>query len=153
MIVPRILSHLKYSRNKFAWLLLATFLLLSNLFLASCTSSSGGSSSSSTATATPSELAIAQLRWCGKPSILKACDYCGLAVLHWALLKGSSIVLIAYISVLRSLASRVSDFFSNIGFNARSSFALKIMLDRVPITVTTPGFFCDEEEPRSRYSR
>ena len=82
--------------------------------------------------------------------MLKACDYCGLGVLHWALLKGSSIVLIAYISVLRSLASRVSDFFSNIG--PRSSFALKIMLDRVPITVTTPGFFCDEEEPRSRYS-
>ena len=26
------------------------------------------------------------------------------------------------------------------------------MLDRVPITVTTPGFFCGEEEPRSRYS-
>src|SRR5271165_5878781 len=80
--------------------------------------------------------------------MLKACDFCGLGVFHWALLKGSSIVLIAYISVLCSLASRVSDFFSNIG--TRSSFAF--MLDRVPITVTTPGFFCGEEEPRSRYS-
>ena len=70
MIVPRILSHLKHSQNRLAWLLLATFLVLSNLFLASCTSSFGGSSSSSTATATPSELAIAQLRWCGKPSML-----------------------------------------------------------------------------------
>src|SRR5216683_1902932 len=70
MIVPRILSHLKHSPNRLAWLLLATFLVLSNLFLASCTSSFGGSSSSSTATATPSELAIAQLRWCGKPSML-----------------------------------------------------------------------------------
>ncbi len=70
MIVPRILSHLKHSQNRLAWLLLATFLVLSNLFLASCTSSFGGSSNSSTATATPSELAIAQLRWCGKPSML-----------------------------------------------------------------------------------
>src|SRR5271166_2660886 len=82
--------------------------------------------------------------------MLKACDFCGLGVSHWVLLKGSSIVLIAYISVLRSLASRVSHFFSNIG--PRSSFALKIMLDRVPITASTPGFLCGEEEPPSRYS-
>ena len=72
MIVPRVLSHLKHSPNKLAWMLLAICLLLSNLFLASCTNSFGGSSSSSTATttATPSELAIAQLHWCGKPSML-----------------------------------------------------------------------------------
>ena len=72
MIVPRILSRLNHSRNKLAWLLLASCLLLSNLFLASCTSSFGGSSSSSTATATatPLELALAQLHWCGKPSML-----------------------------------------------------------------------------------
>lgn len=70
MIVPWILSHLmKYSSNRSASLLLATFLLLSNLILAACTTSFGGSSGSSTATATPSELAIAQLRWCGKPSM------------------------------------------------------------------------------------
>jgi hypothetical protein len=70
MIVPRILSRLKHSRNKLAWLQLASCLLLSNLFLASCTSSFGGSSSSSTAMATPSEIAIAQLHWCGKLSML-----------------------------------------------------------------------------------
>ncbi len=70
MFVPRILSHLKHSRNKLAWLLLATCIMLSNLFLASCTVSVGGSSNSPTATTTPSELAIAQLHWCGKPSML-----------------------------------------------------------------------------------
>ncbi len=72
MIVPRILSYLKHSPGRLAYLLLATFLLLSNLFLAACTTSFpfGGSQGSSTATATPSELAIAQLHWCGKPSML-----------------------------------------------------------------------------------
>ncbi len=72
MIVPRILSYLKHSPGRLACLLLATFLLLSNVFLAACTTSFsfGGSQGSSTATATPSELAIAQLHWCGKPSML-----------------------------------------------------------------------------------
>jgi hypothetical protein len=72
MIVSRILSHLKHSPNRLVWSLLATFLLLSNLFLAACTTpfSSGSSPGSSTATATPSELAIAQLHWCRKPSML-----------------------------------------------------------------------------------
>jgi hypothetical protein len=70
MIVIRILSHLNHSPNRLASLLLATFLLLSNLFLAACITSFGGSSGSSTKTATPSELAIARLHWCGKPSML-----------------------------------------------------------------------------------
>ena len=72
MIVTRILSYLKYSPGRLACLLLATFLVLSNLFLAACTTSLsfGGSQGTSTATATPSELAIAQLHWCGKPSML-----------------------------------------------------------------------------------
>lgn len=69
MIVPRILSGVKHSPDRFAWLRLALILLLSNLFLASCTGLFGGSSGP-TLTATPSELAIAQLHWCGKPSML-----------------------------------------------------------------------------------
>ena len=72
MIVTRILSYLKHSQGRLACLLLATFLLVSNVFLAACTTSFsfGGSQVSPTATATPSELAIAQLHWCGKPSML-----------------------------------------------------------------------------------
>ena len=69
MFVSRILSKLKHSPHKFVWLQLATILILSNVFLASCTSWFGGNSGPS-ATATPSELAIAQLHWCGKPSML-----------------------------------------------------------------------------------
>ncbi len=69
MIVPRILSSLKHSPHRFACLQLATILFLSNLFLASCTSLFGGNSGP-TATALPSELEIAQLHWCGKPSML-----------------------------------------------------------------------------------
>src|SRR5438270_9410116 len=72
MIVTRILSYLKHSPGRLTCLLLATFLLLSNVFLAACSTSFsfGGSQGSSTATATPSELALAQLHWCGKPSML-----------------------------------------------------------------------------------
>ncbi len=69
MIVSRITSNLKHSLKRFIWLLLATILFLSNVFLASCTSSFGGSPEP-TATPTPSALAIAQLHWCGKPSML-----------------------------------------------------------------------------------
>jgi hypothetical protein len=69
MIVPRILSSLKHSPNRFAWLQLATILFLSNLFLASCTSLFGGNSGPNAA-AMPSELEITQLHWCGKPSML-----------------------------------------------------------------------------------
>jgi len=69
MIVPRILARVKYSPDKFAWLFLAIVLLLSNGILASCTGLFGGSPGP-TATATPTELAIAQLHWCGEPSML-----------------------------------------------------------------------------------
>ncbi len=69
MIVSRITSNLKHSPKRFIWLLLATILFLSNVFLASCTSSFGGSPEP-TATPTPSALAIVQLHWCGKPSML-----------------------------------------------------------------------------------
>jgi hypothetical protein len=72
MFVPRILSYLKHSPGRCACFLLATFLLLSNVFLAACSPSFsfGGSQGSSTATATPSEMALAQLHWCGRPSML-----------------------------------------------------------------------------------
>jgi hypothetical protein len=69
MFVPRILSTLKQSLHKCVWLQLAVILIVSNVFLASCTSWFGGNSSP-TATATPSEVEIAQLHWCGKPSML-----------------------------------------------------------------------------------
>ncbi len=73
MIVPRILSKLNHSPDRFAWLQMTTFLLLSNLFLASCTSLFGGGSgptATATATATASVLTLSQLHWCGKPSML-----------------------------------------------------------------------------------
>jgi hypothetical protein len=72
MFVPWILSSVKHSPGRFVCCLLATFLLLSNVFLAACSPSLsfGGSQGSSTATSTPSELAIARLHWCGKPSML-----------------------------------------------------------------------------------
>jgi hypothetical protein len=70
MFVPRILSYLKHSPGRFVSFLLAAFLLLSMVFLAACTTPFGGSQGSSTETATPSELTLAQLHWCGKPSML-----------------------------------------------------------------------------------
>jgi hypothetical protein len=70
MIVPRILSHLKHSRNRCAVMLLTAFLVLLNVLLAACSTSFGGSTSSPTATATPSDVPIAQLHWCGKKSML-----------------------------------------------------------------------------------
>jgi hypothetical protein len=71
MFVPWILSSVKHSPGRFVCFLLATFLLLSNVFLAACSPSfSFGGNNSSTATSTPSELAIARLHWCGKPSML-----------------------------------------------------------------------------------
>lgn len=69
MIVLRILSRLIHSPHKFVWSYLVIVLLLSNLFLASCTGLFGENSGSAQ-TATPSELAVAQLHWCGKPSML-----------------------------------------------------------------------------------
>ena len=72
MFVPRILSYVKHSPGRCVCFLLTTFLLLSNVFLAACSPSFsfGGSPGSSTATTSSSELALAQLHWCGKPSML-----------------------------------------------------------------------------------
>jgi len=70
MFVPRILSFLKHSPGRFVKFLLASFLLLSMVSLAACTTPFGGSQGSSTTTATPSELTLAHLHWCGKPSML-----------------------------------------------------------------------------------
>jgi len=71
MFVPRISTYVKHSPGRFVCFFLAVFLLLSNVFLAACsTSFSFGGQGSSTATATPSELALTQLQWCGKPSML-----------------------------------------------------------------------------------
>lgn len=72
MFVSRILSHLKHSPGRCTCIFLAAILLLSNVFLAACSTSFsfGGGQATSTATATPSELALAQLHWCGKPSKL-----------------------------------------------------------------------------------
>ena len=69
MFVPRILSNLKHSPTRFVWLQMTSFLLLSNIFLTSCTGFFGGEARP-TATATPSVLAPSQLRWCGSPSML-----------------------------------------------------------------------------------
>jgi hypothetical protein len=69
MIVPRILSKLKHSPDNFARLQMSIFLLLSIFLLASCTGLMGGSPTP-TPTATPSVLALSQLHWCGKPSML-----------------------------------------------------------------------------------
>jgi hypothetical protein len=69
MIVSRILSRLIHSPHKFVWLCLAIVLLQSNLFLASCTGLFGWNPGPSQ-TAMQSELAVAQLHWCGKPSML-----------------------------------------------------------------------------------
>src|SRR5260370_4146304 len=49
-------------------------LLLSNLLLVSCTGLFGGGTPTPTARPTPSELALAQLHWCSKPSMLFSDD-------------------------------------------------------------------------------
>jgi len=69
MNVPLILPGVKHLPNRFRWLCLATILLLSNVFLASCTGLFEGNTVP-TATSTPSQLALMQLHWCGKPSML-----------------------------------------------------------------------------------
>lgn len=70
MSVLWILSYLKHSPGRVVSFFLATFLVLSMIFLAACTTPFSGSRGSSTETATPSELTLAQLHWCGKPSSL-----------------------------------------------------------------------------------
>jgi hypothetical protein len=63
---------------------------------------------------------------------------------HWASLNGSWILLIVYISVLRSLAAIASDF----GDGYCSG-----MLDRVSTTVEVSCFLCREEGPGSKYTK
>ena len=70
MFVAWILSHLKHMPGRFVSFLLAAFLLLSMVFLAACTPSLGGNQGSSKETATPSQLTLAQIHWCSKPSML-----------------------------------------------------------------------------------
>ena len=70
MFVAWILSHLKHTPGRFVSFLLSALLLLSMVFLAACTISFGGNQSSSTQTATPSQLTLAQIHWCSKPSML-----------------------------------------------------------------------------------
>ena len=72
MFVSRILTYIKHSPGRSVCFLLTTCLLLSNVFLAACSPSLPFSSSpgSTTATTSPSELTLVQLRWCGKPSML-----------------------------------------------------------------------------------
>ncbi|HYX49764.1 MAG TPA: hypothetical protein VE843_08470, partial [Ktedonobacteraceae bacterium] len=72
MFEPRILSYVKHSPGRCVCFLLTICLLLSNVFLAACSSpfSFGSSSGTPTATTTPSEVALAKLHWCGKPSML-----------------------------------------------------------------------------------
>src|SRR5258708_13538266 len=69
MIAPRILSRLIHWSHKFVRLCPAIVLLLSNLFLASCTGLFGGNQGPSQ-TAISSELAVGQLHWSRKPSLL-----------------------------------------------------------------------------------
>jgi len=72
MFVSRILSYVNHSPGRCVCFLLTTCLLLSNVFLAACSPSIsiGGSPGSSSPTTSSSELALAQLHWCGKPSKL-----------------------------------------------------------------------------------
>lgn len=72
MFVPRILAYVKHSPGRCVCFILTTCLLLSNVFLAACSPSFsiGSSPGTSTATKSSSELALAHLHWCGKPSML-----------------------------------------------------------------------------------
>ena len=72
-IVARIPGYHRISfraLKKLAGFCLAIGLLLSNLFLVSCTGLFGGGTPTPTARPTPSELALAQLHWCSKPSMV-----------------------------------------------------------------------------------
>lgn len=52
------------------WLFAALGLMLSSIFLVSCTGLFGSSSPVARATPTPSRLALTKLHWCGKPSMV-----------------------------------------------------------------------------------
>ena len=56
--------------GKCRWLFTALGLVLSSIFLASCTGLFGNGSPARTPTPTPSKLALTKLHWCGKPSMV-----------------------------------------------------------------------------------
>lgn len=76
MIMLRFLTGVAHRPGRTAgvgrcrWLFAAVGLMLSSIFLASCTGLFANSSPVTTATATPSKLALTKLHWCGKPSMV-----------------------------------------------------------------------------------
>jgi len=72
MFVPRIMSSVKHSPARFICFFSAIALLLSGVLLVACSPSFSftGKQGSSSATDTLSRLAISQIHWCGKPSML-----------------------------------------------------------------------------------
>lgn len=65
MLIPK--SLLCVVRRRYVWLSWSLCLLLSSFFLASCSGLSVGGNPSSNGTPTSSQIALAQLHWCGKP--------------------------------------------------------------------------------------
>ena len=76
MIMLRFLTGVAHQPGRMAgagrcrWLFTAVGLVLSSIFLASCTGLFGNSSPARTPTLTPSKLALTKLHWCGKPSMV-----------------------------------------------------------------------------------
>jgi hypothetical protein len=76
MIMLRFLTGVAHQPGRTAgagrcrWLFTAVGLMLSSIFLASCTGLLGNSSPARTPTPTPSKLALTKLHWCGKPSMV-----------------------------------------------------------------------------------
>ena len=72
MIVPQFLFFVERWRR--AWLYLAMSMLLFSFFIAACSDSNPGGNSNASPTATSSssaaQVALAQLHWCGKPTML-----------------------------------------------------------------------------------
>ncbi len=72
MFLSRILSSVKYSPGRGICFFSAIAFLLSSMLFVACSPSFsfGSNQGSSTATATPSRIAITNIHWCGKPSML-----------------------------------------------------------------------------------
>lgn len=73
MIMFRFLTevvHRAAGTGRCTWSLAAVGLMLSSIFLVSCTSLFGNNTPGTTATATPSELALTKIHWCSKPSMV-----------------------------------------------------------------------------------
>lgn len=72
MIVPQTLTFIAHRRHVWDYLRpgINVILLLTSFFLVSCTGLNFGGSSSASPTATPAQLPLAKLRWCGKPVII-----------------------------------------------------------------------------------